>query len=208
MVGIWHIASFRGAGAGTHMAEKNRVRPEPSFAKNRGGRPRKDGTRADNAKTYAEIGISKRLAAEARLYASYPEDVFEAALKQHLDAKYANGKTNRVPPLSAFLPDHKHNSQQERYERDMMKNINRIISTARLILKANEFDASEIAEVLRALRRKIHTNCITNSIQRRSQIHTGHQIFSSKMSINILTMSAACCHSMRSWQTWISCFRT
>jgi hypothetical protein len=130
------------------MPEKNRVPPRPSFIKNRGGRPRKDGTRPDSAKTYAEYGISKRMAAECRLYASYPEDVFKAALKQHLDAKYRDGRVNRVLPLKAFLSDHKHNARQERYERDMMTYINRIKSTARLILKAQEFDASPEAELL------------------------------------------------------------
>jgi hypothetical protein len=61
------------------MADKNRVPSEPSFTwdingrviKNRGGRPRKDGTRADNSTTYKEMGFSKRQAARTRFLASF-----------------------------------------------------------------------------------------------------------------------------------------
>lgn len=128
--------------------QENRVPPDSSFEDsplykavlngkglNRGGRPRKDGTRADNSVTLKELGLSKRMAADARLYASVPEDVFEAALAKR-DEAAAAGK--RVPALRSLLPDRRANS---RADRDMIADISRIVSTARRIIKATEFDA-------------------------------------------------------------------
>jgi hypothetical protein len=134
------------------MIDKNRVPPEPSLFStgrlNRGGRPRKDGTRPDNAKTLADLGISKRRAALARKYASVEDDdAFEAALDKFVEQK---GKGKRRRPLTEFLPlpDRRANS---RHERETRANIARIISTARLIPKATEFDATAKAEMLRSL---------------------------------------------------------
>jgi hypothetical protein len=121
---------------------KNRIPPRPCFVKNRGGRPRKDGTRADNAVTLADLGITKRYAALARLYASVDDDAFEAALDRYLE------QPGRRRPLSYFLPDRRANS---RHERETAANIARILSTARQIAKAHEFDASPEGEALRFL---------------------------------------------------------
>jgi hypothetical protein len=130
------------------MTDKNRVPPGPSLFStgrlNRGGRPRKDGTRPDNAKTLADLGISKRMAALARLYASIPDDEFEAAI----DKQAERAGSGCWRHLTAYLPDRRANS---RHERETRANIARIISTARLILKATEFDATPKAEMLRSL---------------------------------------------------------
>jgi hypothetical protein len=125
------------------MPDRNQSPPGPGIIKNRGGRPRNDGTRADNAKTLAELGISKRMAALARLYASIPDDEFETAM----DRREADiDKGGRVRPLRAYLPDRRANS---RHERENRANVARIISTARLIAHANECDASPEAALLR-----------------------------------------------------------
>jgi hypothetical protein len=131
---------------GGGVSNKNRAPPGPGFVKNRGGRPHKDGTRADSAKTLADHGISKRRAALARLYASVKDDdAFEAALDKFVAQ---TGKRRR--PLIDFLPlpDRRANSRHERATR---ANIARIISTARLIVKAHEYDASENSARLRRL---------------------------------------------------------
>jgi len=133
---------------------ENGVPPGPSFTfdahdhliKNRGGRPRKDGTRADNSTTLKEMGISKRDAARMRFYASFPEDVFEAALKKHIDAMKAH---KRVPSMTSLLKEYR--KDNNRHERETKANIARIISTARNILKAHEFDCSDEGAALRRL---------------------------------------------------------
>jgi hypothetical protein len=127
------------------MTDKNRVPPGPGFIKNRGGRPRKDGTRADNSTTLAQLGVDKRTAALARLYASVPEDEFEAAIDRRNEIISKGG---RVPSLASLLPDRKANS---RHDRETRANIARIISTARLIVEATEFNSSPRAERLRSL---------------------------------------------------------
>ena len=142
------------------MADKNRVRPDSSFPDtplgkatlastaarlNRGGRPRKDGSRADDGITLKELGLTKRMAADARLYASVSDEVFEAALNKRGEAM-SSGK--RVPSLRSLLPDRRANSRRER---EMMADISRIVSTARRIVKATEFDPSPKAETLRSL---------------------------------------------------------
>jgi hypothetical protein len=135
------------------MTDKNRVPPEPSFTfdadgfvvKNRGGRPRKDGTRADNATTLKEMGISKRDAARMRFYASFPKEVFEDALAAW-GADFSARKPKRT--LESYLPDRKANSQ---HQREARANIARIVSSARLIVKACEFDSSDLGIGLRRM---------------------------------------------------------
>jgi hypothetical protein len=140
---------MQGSGSVTSTnKDKNRVPPRPSFSaggKNRGGRPRKDGTRADNSATLAELGINKRVADDARLYASVPDDVFEAALDRRQEIALKGG---RVPSLRAMLPDRRANS---RHQRETVANMARMVSTARLILAAHEFDASAEGELLRRM---------------------------------------------------------
>jgi hypothetical protein len=125
-------------------ANQNRAPPEPTFKKNRGGRPRRDGTRADPAKTLADHGISKRRAALARLYASVEdEDAFEAALD-----KFVAHTSKRRLPLTDFLPLPDRGSNN-RHQRETRANIASIVSTARLILKAHEFDNSTEGAMMR-----------------------------------------------------------
>jgi|ERR1700686_551627 hypothetical protein len=130
-------------GATQRPNNKNRMPPKPGLVKNRGGRPRKDGTLADPAKTLADHGISKRRAALARLYASVEdEDAFEAA---HDECVAQTSK--RMRPLTDFLPlPHRGSNCRHRETR---ANIARIISTARLILKAHEFDNSTEGAMMR-----------------------------------------------------------
>jgi hypothetical protein len=118
------------------MVDKNRVPSDSSFhtdiadtplgkavanglGQNRGGRPRKDGTRANKALTCKELGLSKRFMTDARLYASVSDEVFEAALDKRREAELA-GK--RVPALRSLLPDRRANT---RPDRDMVANISR-----------------------------------------------------------------------------------
>ena len=67
-------------------------RPDPVFepdiagmfraglGRNSGGRPRKDGSRADTRPTLADAGFSKRDAARMRAFAELTDDEFEAAM--------------------------------------------------------------------------------------------------------------------------------
>jgi hypothetical protein len=88
--------------------------------------------------------LSKRRAALARLYASVEdEDAFEAALD-----KFVAQTSKRRRPLTDFLPlpDRGSNS---RHQRETRANIACIVSTARLILKAHEFDNSTEGAMMR-----------------------------------------------------------
>ena len=64
---------------------RNPVSEEDAFAalaagrRNRGGRPRKDGSRADTSATLAEAGFSKRTAARMRAMARLTHEEFENA---------------------------------------------------------------------------------------------------------------------------------
>jgi hypothetical protein len=128
--------------------EENWVQAGPGFedffkrGKNRGGRPRRDGTRADDRTTYKDLGISKRDAARLRLYASVSDDEFEAALATYLEA-FRMGK--RVPSVESLLLA----GRNDGYQRELVSDVRRIVSTARRILIATEFDAA--ADGFRAL---------------------------------------------------------
>jgi hypothetical protein len=133
--------------------DENEVPAGPGFTfdadghivKNRGGRPRKDGTRADTSTTFKEMGFSKRDVARMRLLASYSNEEFEAALAtRHADIMARKPKRS----IFHYLPDRKANS---RHERETNANIARIISSARNILKAHEFDSSHEGAVLRRM---------------------------------------------------------
>jgi hypothetical protein len=76
---------------------------------------------------------------------AFTEDEFKAA-RVAFHANNAARKPRRS--IESFLPDRRANS---RYERETFANVARIISSARLILKATEFDASSTAEMLRSL---------------------------------------------------------
>lgn len=109
------------------------------LGQNRGGRPRKDGTRGDNSMTLREAGFSKRDAARARRMARLSDEEFEVAL-----AKWR--ESPRHHDIEHFLPDRRGNS---RHEREHAANISRLISTLRRIAKDHECDASEQGEFMR-----------------------------------------------------------
>jgi hypothetical protein len=54
----------------------------PDGRRNRGGRPRKDGTRADTTPTWAEAGFSKRTAAKIRAVGNLTHEEHEAAVEK------------------------------------------------------------------------------------------------------------------------------
>lgn len=120
------------------------IRPVPGFEDliddlrkrgfNRGGRPRKDGTRADDRTTLKDLGIGKREAARMRLFARVSHDVFEAALATKREA-ICNGK--HVPSMESLLLA----DRNDGYQRELVSCIRRIISSSRRILRATEFDA-------------------------------------------------------------------
>jgi len=113
--------------------------------RNRGGRPRKDGSRADTRMTLAEAGLSKRTAARMRALARLEDEEFEAAIAAWR-AEWE--RTGREPSIESFISKRGDNTRREREtDADMA----RLESTLRRIERAHEFDASQNGEAMRLL---------------------------------------------------------
>ena len=78
---------------------------------NVGGRPRKDGSRADARPTLADAGWSKRDVARMRLLAELTDDEFDAALAR-FDAEWI--RTGRKPAFERFVSKRGDNTRIER----------------------------------------------------------------------------------------------
>ena len=113
------------------------------LGRNRGGRPRKDGSRADARPTLADAGVGKRLAARMRALAELTDEEWEAALAR-FDAEWI--RTGRKPAFERFINKRGDNT---RLERTTSANMARIASTLRRIEHDYEFDASQTGEEMR-----------------------------------------------------------
>jgi hypothetical protein len=115
----------------------------PGLGRNRGGRPRRDGSRADTRPTYADAGFSKREAARMRALARLTDEEFEAALA----ARRAEwNRTGRKPAIERFITQRGDNT---RLERETDANMARLHSTLRRIERDYEHDASLTGEAMR-----------------------------------------------------------
>ena len=123
------------------MKRENRVPAGPGL--NRGGRPRKDGTKTDPSLTYKDLSISKREAARMRRLGKLSDDEFEAMLDMWR-AYFMSG--SRCRSVESFLPDPRANS---RAKRETAANVARIISAAKAIAKAHKIDAGRNAGTIR-----------------------------------------------------------
>jgi hypothetical protein len=111
--------------------------------RNSGGRPRKDGSRADARPTLADAGFSKRVAARMRALADLTDDEFDAALAR-FDAEWI--RTGRKPAFERFISKRGDNS---RLERETDANVARIASTLRRIEHDYHGDCSQTGESMR-----------------------------------------------------------
>lgn len=113
--------------------------------RNRGGRPRKDGSRADTRTTLADAGLSKRDAARMRALGRLTHEEFEDALT----AWRAEGvRTGREPSIERFISKRGDNT---RLERETDANMARLNSTLRRIERDYEHDASPTGKQMRRL---------------------------------------------------------
>jgi hypothetical protein len=113
------------------------------LGRNGGGRPRKDGSRADTCPTLADAGFSKRVAARMRALAELTDDEFEAAL----EAKRAEwDRTGRQPAIERFITRRGDNT---RHERETDANMARLASTLRRIERDYHGDCSQAGESVR-----------------------------------------------------------
>ena len=110
---------------------------------NRGGRPRKDGSRADTRPTLGEVGVSKRDAARMRLLGRLPDEEFEAAI---VAWRAEWDRTGRKPAIERFITRRGDNT---RLDRETDANMARLDSTLRRIERDYEFDASQTGEAMR-----------------------------------------------------------
>jgi hypothetical protein len=112
---------------------------------NRGGRPRKDGSRADTRPTLADAGVSKRDGARMRAFARLTDAEFE-----HLLAAWSAEwrLTGRKPSIERFISKRGDNT---RLERETDANLARLKSTLRRIERDHEYDASQTGEAMRLL---------------------------------------------------------
>jgi hypothetical protein len=99
--------------------------------RNRGGRPRKDGSHADTRATLADAGISKRTAARMRAFARLTDEEFEASLTAW-SAEWE--RIGREPSIERFISKRGDNT---RLERETDANMARLDSTLRRIESAN-----------------------------------------------------------------------
>ena len=121
----------------------------PDGRRNRGGRPRKDGTRADTSPTWAEAGFSKRTAAKIRAVGNLTHEEYEAAVGKRR-AEFIRG--GRYHALGYYLPDRSDNGNgYGKQDRKTTTNIRRLFSTLRRIAKDHEGDATEEGEMMRFL---------------------------------------------------------
>jgi hypothetical protein len=117
--------------------------------RNRGGRPRKDGSRADTRPTLADAGFSKRVAARMRALARLTDDEFEAAMAAWR-AEWE--RTGRKPSVEKFISKRGDNT---RLERETASNVARLASTLRRMERDYELDASQTGESMRLFVRMI-----------------------------------------------------
>jgi hypothetical protein len=110
---------------------------------NRGGRPRKDGSRADTCITLTDAGFSKRDAARMRALGRLTDEEFEASLAAW---RAEWDRTGRKPSLERFITRRGDNT---RLERETDANMARLDSTLRRIERDYEFDASQTGEQMR-----------------------------------------------------------
>ena len=110
---------------------------------NVGGRPRKDGSKADARPTLADAGFSKRVAARMRALAELTDDEFEAAMA----AWHAEwNRIGRQPAFERFISKRGDNTRRER-ETDA--NMARLASTLRRIERDYHGDCSQAGESMR-----------------------------------------------------------
>ena len=110
---------------------------------NSGGRPRKDGSRADTRPTLAEAGFGKREAARMRTLAQLTDEEFEAAATAW---RAEWDRTGRKPAIERFITRRGDNT---RLERETDANMARLDSTLRRIERDYEYDASQNGEEMR-----------------------------------------------------------
>jgi hypothetical protein len=115
------------------------------LGRNRGGRPRKDGSRADTRPSLSDAGFSKRVAARMRALAELTDEEFEAAT---VAWRAAWDRTGRKPAIERFITRRGDNT---RIERETDANIARLDSTLRRVERDYEFDASQTGEEMRLL---------------------------------------------------------
>ncbi len=113
------------------------------LGRNGGGRPRKDGSRADTRPTLADAGFSKSVAARMRALAELTDDEFEAAMAA-LNAEW--NRTGRQPAFERFISKRGDNT---RLERETDANMARLASTLRRIDRDYHGDCSQAGESMR-----------------------------------------------------------
>jgi hypothetical protein len=114
------------------------------LGRNRGGRPRKDGSGTDTRPTMAEAGFTKRDAARVRALGRLSDEEFEDAMTA-FRAEW--DRTGRKPAIERFITRRGDNT---RLERETESNMARLDSTMRLIERDYEFDPSQTGEAMRA----------------------------------------------------------
>jgi hypothetical protein len=103
------------------------------LGRNSGGRPRKDGSRADTRPTLAEAGFSKRQMARMRALARLTGEEFEAAIAA-FRAEW--DRTGRKPAIERFITRRGDNT---RLERETDANMARLDSILRRIERDYEY---------------------------------------------------------------------